>query len=187
MLAQQRSMLVAIHSVITAPPLPCLSVALSLTSDPSHNLCPLSDHTEREAQGWRRRGSLWFSPAVYLHGIETAFLSQGFLLRVGLWPRNCPISPISSGDYHRNSVCACVYVCVSPALCLLLIVLGLAAGADHYERGSPPARVWVSAPVQKTAPQMWLLLCPCQRYVDALLFRTFILDGFCWVTSAHQV
>lgn len=48
MLSQQRSMLVAIHSLITAPPLPCLSVAPSLTSDPSHNLCPLSDHTQRE-------------------------------------------------------------------------------------------------------------------------------------------
>lgn len=176
MLAQQRSMLVAIHSLITAPPCPCLYVAPSLTSDPSHNLCPLSDHTEREAQGWRRRGAVWFSPAVYLHGIVTAFLSEGFLLRVGLWPNNSLYpSPISSGDYYRNSVCGCVYVCVSPALCLLLIVLGLAAGVDHYERGSPPARLWVSAPVQKTAPQMWLLLCPCQRYVEALLFRIYLL------------
>lgn len=77
------------------------------------------------------------------------FVSQWFLLTVGLWPRSSLFtSPISFGNYHRNSVCACVHVCVRPALCQLLIVLGLAAGVDHHERGSPPARVWVSAPVQ---------------------------------------
>lgn len=73
---------------------------------------------------------------------------------------------------------ACARVCVPPALCPLLKVLGRAAGVDHHERESPPARVWVSAPVQKSAQQMRLLPCPSQRYVDALLLRrTFSVDA----------
>lgn len=43
------------HPLITAPPIPCLSVAPSLTFGPSHNLCPLSDHTETLGSGGEHR------------------------------------------------------------------------------------------------------------------------------------
>lgn len=52
MLAQQCSMLATSPSLITDPPTPCpLSLSLSLNFGPSHNLCPLSDHTERLVSG----------------------------------------------------------------------------------------------------------------------------------------
>lgn len=175
---------VTIPSLIAAPPPPRLSVAPSLTRGPSHNLCPLSDRTE--TQEWTGRQDC-VSVAAY---IEIIVLQQYFCLSFELWPRSpfFAVLPLSSGDYQRNGACACDYVCVRPALWLLLKVLGLAAGVDHHERWSPSARVWVSAPVQKTAPQMWLLLCPSQRYVNALIFRTFTTDvlDYC-VNTASQV
>lgn len=72
MLAQQCSMLATTPSLLTAPPIPCLSVAPSLSFGPSHNLCPLSGHTERlESRGER---CLYGFPRCSLnHGTEAAF------------------------------------------------------------------------------------------------------------------
>lgn len=63
MLAQQCSMLATSPSLIIDPPTPCpLSLSLSLNFGPSHNLCPLSDHTERLVSG----GEHWLCGVFFL-------------------------------------------------------------------------------------------------------------------------
>lgn len=118
MLAKQCSMLASIPSLITAPPLPCLSVAPSLTSIPSDNLCPLSDHTERE------REARWSGGEQGLSGFLLLFIfmvqQKHFCLR-GFY---------SELDYDRGArctlllsflgittgiVCVCMCLCVSPS------------------------------------------------------------------------
>lgn len=140
-------------SLIRAPPLPCPSVAPSLTFGPSHNLCPLSPSAERLISRSPQQ-PLWFSCDLPSnHGIVVEFFPhQVLLLEFGIWLWSSVYTfPLSCGDYHRNSVCACVHVllcvCVCSALCLFLMVLNGPAEVHHHERESPSPRVWVSAPV----------------------------------------
>lgn len=85
------------------------------------------------------------------HGIETEFF---FFFCCSDWSSvNC---------WTCWCVCVCSCVCRPALCCLPLIVWGV---GRHHEGGSPPARVWVSAPVQETAQHMWLLLRSGQRQV----------------------
>lgn len=70
-------------SLIRAPPLPCPSVAPSLTFGPSHNLCPLSPSAERLISRSPQQ-PLWFSCDLPSnHGIVVEFFSpSGVVARI---------------------------------------------------------------------------------------------------------
>lgn len=144
-------------SHIIAPPPPCLPVA--------HLVQFLLIFTHYLTTQRGSEPSLYFHSCLPSdHGIKSGL--RGFCSHLendceGFWKRL-----LSSPRWTTA-------VCWSPTLCLLLTVSSLAAEVGNHERGSPPARVWLSASVQETAPPVWLLLCQRYRYV---LWR-FVLFG----------
>lgn len=126
------------HSPSHSLPL-CCSLTYS-TFGPSHNLCPLL-WPQRAARERRGALPLWvfLQPFFKSWDRKSLFHPRGFYLDLDYdWRALCALSLPSPAGI------VCVHVLM---WCLPLIVLSLAAGVDHHERGSPPARVWVSAPV----------------------------------------